>query len=58
MKKVAKDSEKSFSQLSWNHAATEYERMKSLAQKKGTVLEQRAIQRMKELESKYPQLAK
>lgn len=58
MAKVTKDSAKSYSQLTWNHAVAEYERMKVWLKKDGTVLQDRAIKRMKELESKYPQLCK
>lgn len=58
MKKVAKDSAKSYSQLTWNNAVSEYERMKEWSKKSGTVLQDRAFKRMKELEAKYPQLAK
>lgn len=58
MKKAHKDSAKSYNQLTWGHAVAEYERMKAWSQKSGTPLYDRAINRIKELESKYPQLAK
>lgn len=58
MPRVGKDSAKSYSQITWNHAVAEYERMKEWSKKSGTVLQERAIKRMKELESKYPQLCK
>ena len=53
---MAKDFASSYNQLSWSYAVAEYERMKAWAKNKNTPLYEYAIERMKKLESKYPQL--
>lgn len=56
MSKVTKDFANSYSQLCWDHAVAEYERLRLLAQGKSNPLQEYAIEWMKKLESEYPQL--
>lgn len=58
MKKSTKDSANSFKQLRWEHAAAEYERMKSWAANGTELMRNRAVERMRKLESSYPILSK
>lgn len=53
---MAKDFASSHNQSSWSYAVAEYERMKLWTQNENTPLYEYAIERMKKLESKYPQL--
>ena len=53
---MSKDFANSYNQLSWSYAVAEYERIKKWVQNENTPLYGYAVERMKKLESKYPQL--